>query len=191
LLILGDSISAGYGISLEQGWVHLLEKRLRELGYRYRVENASISGDTTGGALIRLEGLLADRTPDIAIVELGGNDGLRGLSLDAMAANLERIAARLKRAGSRVLLVPMRLPPNYGPAYNRRFEKIYRDIADRLGVDLTTFILRDLAGVSELMQSDGIHPRAEAQSLMLDNIWSALQPLLQQDGAAVTGTESG
>lgn len=145
LLILGDSISAGYGISLEQGWVFQLEQRLADLGYRYRVKNASISGDTTRGARNRLDKLLAENEFDISIIELGGNDGLRGLSLDEMNANIDAIISALLAAGSRVLLVPMRLPPNYGPAYNERFEAVFSDLADRHGIGLTTFILRDIA----------------------------------------------
>lgn len=180
LLVLGDSISAGYGISLEQGWVYLLEKRLRELGYRYRVENASISGDTTRGARARLANLLERESPVISIVELGGNDGLRGLSLEEISDNFDAIISALKQNGSRVLLIPMRLPPNYGQAYNARFESIYRELAQRHGIPLTTFILQGIAEHRELMQSDGIHPVAEAQPMMLENIWSTLEPELQR-----------
>lgn len=181
LLVLGDSISAGYGIKLEAGWVSLLEKRLAEQGYPYRVKNASISGDTTAGAAARLPSLLADNRPKVSIVELGGNDGLRGLSLEKMAANLEKIILRLKQAGSRVLLVPMRLPPNYGPVFNRQFEGIYQSVANEQDISLSTFILHDVAEHGELMQSDGIHPKASAQSQMLDNIWDDLMALLRKD----------
>ena len=180
MLVLGDSISSGYGLGLEQGWVYLLQQRLIDLGYRYEVKNASISGDTTRGARKRLGKILQQQNAHISIVELGGNDGLRGLSLKEISANLDAIISKLENSGSLVLLVPMRLPPNYGPVYNDRFEALYRDIAEKYDIDLATFILKDVAEHAELMQSDGIHPRAEAQTTMLDNIWDSLQPLLGQ-----------
>jgi acyl-CoA thioesterase-1 len=180
ILVLGDSISSGYGLGLEQGWVYLLQQRLIDLGYRYEVKNASISGDTTRGARKRLGKILQQQNAHISIVELGGNDGLRGLSLKEISANLDAIISKLENSGSLVLLVPMRLPPNYGPVYNDRFEALYRDIAEKYDIDLATFILKDVAEYAELMQSDGIHPRAEAQTTMLDNIWDSLQPLLGQ-----------
>lgn len=180
MLVLGDSISSGYGLGLEQGWVYLLQQRLIDLGYRYEVKNASISGDTTRGARKRLGKILQQQNAHISIVELGGNDGLRGLSLKEISANLDAIISKLENSGSLVLLVPMRLPPNYGPVYNDRFEALYRDIAEKYDIDLATFILKDVAEYAELMQSDGIHPRAEAQTTMLDNIWDSLQPLLEQ-----------
>ena len=180
MLVLGDSISSGYGLGLEQGWVYLLQQRLIDLGYRYEVKNASISGDTTRGARKRLGKILEQQHAHISIVELGGNDGLRGLSLKEISANLDAIISKLENSGSLVLLVPMRLPPNYGPVYNDRFEALYRDIAEKYDIDLATFILKDVAEHAELMQSDGIHPRAEAQTTMLDNIWDSLQPLLGQ-----------
>ncbi len=181
LLVLGDSISAGYGISLKQGWVYLLEKRLSDLGYRYKVKNASISGDTTRGARARLGKLLTQQKPDVSIIELGGNDGLRGLSLAEVSTNFDAIISELVKIGSRVLLVPMRLPPNYGQVYNERFEAIYQEMTFKHGTGLATFILTDIAEHRELMQSDGIHPRAAAQPLMLDNVWESLQPLLVKD----------
>ena len=180
MLVLGDSISSGYGLGLEQGWVYLLQQRLIDLGYRYEVKNASISGDTTRGARKRLGKILQQQNAHISIVELGGNDGLRGLSLKEISANLDAIISKLENSGSLVLLVPMRLPPNYGPVYNDGFEALYRDIAEKYDIDLATFILKDVAEYAELMQSDGIHPRAEAQTTMLDNIWDSLQPLLGQ-----------
>ena len=180
MLVLGDSISSGYGLGLEQGWVYLLQQRLIDLGYRYEVKNASISGDTTRGARKRLGKILQQQNAHISIVELGGNDGLRGLSLKEISANLDAIISKLENSGSLVLLVPMRLPPNYGPVYNDRFEALYRDIAEKYDIDLAAFILKDVAEYAELMQSDGIHPRAEAQTTMLDNIWHSLQPLLEQ-----------
>lgn len=181
LLILGDSISAGYGLALKQGWVHLLERRLGDLGYRYVVNNASISGDTTRGARARLAKILRQQRPQVSIIELGGNDGLRGLSLQEMSGNLAAIVNELVLHGSRVLVVPMRLPPNYGKVYNDRFEAVYQDLAQTHGIVLADFILHDIADNAELMQSDGIHPRAEAQQAMLDNVWPSLQPLLEKE----------
>ena len=178
VLILGDSISAGYGLDLEEGWVHLLRLRLRDLGYRYDVKNASITGDTTRGAKDRLRRLLGQTQPDLSIIELGGNDGLRGLSLEEMSANFDTIISELLKTGSQVLLIPMRLPPNYGPLYNDRFDAIYRALALKHEIGLAKFILQDIAEQSELMQSDGIHPRAEAQPQMLDHVWESLEPLL-------------
>ncbi|MEX2525771.1 MAG: arylesterase [Gammaproteobacteria bacterium] len=178
LLVLGDSLSAAYGIDMDQGWVSLLHERLQEQGYNYRVINTSISGDTTRGAVARLEQTLKRSRPDIAIIELGGNDGLRGLSLQEMQRNLIDIVNKFRRAGSRVLLIPMQLPPNYGPAYNNRFMDIYRDLAEHDDVVLGRFILEDIADKPHLMQDDGIHPRAEAQDRMLDNIWPQLESML-------------
>ncbi|MBI2969289.1 MAG: arylesterase [Gammaproteobacteria bacterium] len=181
ILVLGDSLSAGYGISVDRGWVSLLQERLEEKGYRYRVLNASISGDTSSGARARLNGLLKDGPPDISVVELGGNDGLRGISLEELGRNLDDIVGRLLDAGSRVLLLPMKLPPNYGPVYTQGFERLYRDLAAEHDVVVGAFILKDIVLNAELMQDDGIHPRAEAQPIILDRVWSVLEPMLQDD----------
>lgn len=178
ILILGDSLSAGYGINVDNGWVSLLKHRLRAQGYNYRVINASISGDTTRGARERLAGELAKYRPDIGIVELGGNDGLRGLSLEEMQTNLAAIIDDFLRAGSRVLLLPIQLPPNYGPVYNKRFHHIYSELAGPKNVVLGKFILDGIATHPDLMQNDGIHPREKAQMMMLDNVWPQLQPML-------------
>lgn len=179
ILILGDSLSAAYGIRLEQGWVALLETRLADQGYRYRVTNASVSGDTSRGALTRLDGLLQAGPPRIAIVELGGNDGLRGIPVEELRDNLDQIVARLLRAGSRVLLIPMQLPPNYGPVYMEKFKGAYRDVAAAHGITIGDFILDDIALRPELMQEDGIHPRAEAGPLIMERIWRSLLPMLE------------
>lgn len=179
ILILGDSLSAGYGINIEYGWVALLGERLSSQGYRYNVINSSISGDTTRGALVRLERELENRgAPEIAIIELGGNDGLRGLSLEEIRTNLSRIIVRLANAGSSILLIPIRLPPNYGPVYNEKFMEVYRDLARENQVTLGRFILEDIAGKPQLMQEDGIHPLEPAQMQMLDNIWPQLETLI-------------
>ena len=178
ILILGDSLSSGYGIPVQKGWVHLLDERLANSGQDVTVVNASISGDTTAGALARLDALLARTTPSLAIVELGGNDGLRGLPLEEISANLSAIITRLQSSGARVLLLPMQLPPNYGHAYNDKFTGIYSDLAARHGVALGKFILDHIADQPELMQSDNIHPVAGAQRQMLDNIWPDVSALL-------------
>ncbi|MCZ6525438.1 MAG: arylesterase [Gammaproteobacteria bacterium] len=179
MLVLGDSLSAGHGISIDLGWVHLLQQRLVEQGYSYRVINASIGGDTTRGAYARLEALLAEAQPDIAVIELGGNDGLRGLALDEMFANLAAIIERLIEIDARVLLIPMQLPPNYGKTYNSGFQNVYQQLADSYDVVLSRFILADIAENAGLMQSDGIHPKADAQLMMLDNVWPNLKLLLE------------
>jgi acyl-CoA thioesterase-1 len=178
ILILGDSLSASYGIHLEQGWVARLQERLKSKGYPYQVVNASISGETTRGALARLDTLLDAHEPEIVVVELGGNDGLRGLSLSEMQQNFSQIIEQSQQSGAQVLLVSMRLPPNYGPTYTERFQKLFAELGNKYEIAIAPFILRGIATRLELMQSDGIHPRPEAQALMLDNIWPALIPLL-------------
>ena len=178
ILILGDSISSAYGIDVKSGWVQLLQERLDAKNANYRLVNASISGDTTRGGVERLPAELKKYAPDIVVVELGGNDGLRGLPLSETRANLERIVVESQKAGARVLLLGMRLPPNYGPAYTQAFHAIYKELADRYHVARVPFLLEGIGGVEGMMQADGIHPRAEAQPLMVDNVWPYLQPLL-------------
>ncbi|MDE0154935.1 MAG: arylesterase [Gammaproteobacteria bacterium] len=178
ILVLGDSLSAAYGIDAQSGWVSLLRERLDRAGYRYRVINASISGDTTHGANTRLDAILKEITPDITIVELGGNDGLRGIPPAEIKTNLTAIIEKTATAGSRILLAEMLLPPNYGTAYIEKFVALYRDLGARDDVILSNFILADIADNPDLMQSDGIHPRAEAQAMMLENLWPDLYPLL-------------
>ncbi len=180
LLVLGDSLSAAYGIPVERGWVSLLAQRIIKHKLDYNVVNASISGETTVGARRRLPKLLDEIRPGVVIVELGGNDGLRGFPLDEIERNLTAIIAMIRQAGGYVLLVPMRLPSNYGAAYNQRFSAIYDRLAVPLNVNLSTFILHNIAQYPELMQDDGIHPVADAQSVMLENIWPALLNLMQQ-----------
>ena len=180
LLVLGYSISAGYGIPVERGWVALLQERLTRKGYRYHVVNASISGDTSRSAAARLGQLLEDTHPQIAVVELGGNDGLRGLVLDEIEKNLGTIIELLKQHRAQVLLIPMQLPPNYGPVYNSRFQELYQRLGDAYDIRVGKFILQGIGDQPELMQSDGIHPIAAAQEAMLDNIWPALQSMLKK-----------
>jgi acyl-CoA thioesterase-1 len=178
ILVVGDSLSAGYGIELEQGWVVLLQKHLKESGYRYRVVNASISGDTTSGALRRLPAALKKYTPAIVILELGGNDGLRGLSLQRSHDNLDQLVRLSKQAGAKVLLLGMQIPPNYGPQYTQGFASIYRSIAEKYSLAFVPFFLEGVEG-REWMQADGIHPKAEAQAVLLKNVWPKLRGLLK------------
>ena len=178
LLVLGDSLSAGYGIPVTHGWVSLLQRRLDEQGYPQRVVNASISGETTRGARERIEKLLSEHQPQIVIIELGGNDGLRGLSLAEMRRNLVALTSRARSASAQVLLIEMRLPPNYGHEYTRLFQYVFHEVAADTGATLTPFILDDIADQTDLMQADGIHPRVEAQPAMLENIWPKIEALL-------------
>jgi len=178
ILVLGDSLSSAYGIDVQAGWVQLLQDRLDKHDAAYRVVNASISGDTTSGGAARLRSALEKHAPDLVVVELGGNDGLRGLPLSATRANLERIIVAAQTAGARVLLLGMRLPPNYGPAYNDAFHAIYEQLASQYQAGRVPFLLDGIGGVDGMMQADGIHPRAEAQAAMLENVWPHLQPLL-------------
>lgn len=177
ILVVGDSLSAAFGIKAGSGWVALLERRLGESGLDYKVINASISGDTTASGLARLPALLATHKPAVVIIELGGNDGLRGLSLDHLRHNLAAMTARAKASGARVLLVGIDLPPNYGARYTDRFRRVYRDTARAQQVVLVPSILAGIGADRTLMQADGIHPTADAQGRMLDNVWPHLQLL--------------
>jgi acyl-CoA thioesterase-1 len=179
ILVLGDSLSAAYGIKLDQGWVALLQARLRAKGYGHRVVNASSSGETTGGGLTRLPRALATHKPAIVIVELGGNDGLRGLPITDIRRNLTAIIRNSQQAGARILLVGMRIPPNYGPAYTRDFQAMYGDLAREYKLPLVPFFLEDIAADENQFQPDGIHPTAAAQSILLREVWPHLEPLLK------------
>jgi acyl-CoA thioesterase-1 len=178
LLVLGDSLSAAYGIPAEQGWVSLLQRRLAERGFPHRVVNASISGDTTSGGLSRLPATLERHRPALVILELGANDGLRGQPPMAMANNLGRMIELSRQAGARVLLAEMRVPPNYGPLYAQKFQATFGELAKRYEIPLIPFLLDGVAGNTALIQDDGLHPRAEAQTQVLDNVWPVLEPLL-------------
>lgn len=178
LLVVGDSISAALGMDTRQGWVALLEQRLEEEGGGHRVINASISGDTTAGGLARLPRLLTEHQPQWVILELGGNDGLRGLPPTQMQQNLLAMIERSRDSGAQVVLLGMRLPPNYGQRYNRAFEQVYSDLAEQTHVPLVPFFLEGVGGVEGMMQADGIHPAPAAQERMLDNLWPLLKQML-------------
>ncbi len=186
ILILGDSISAAHGVASEDGWVGRLRERLADEGYRYEVVNASVGGDTTSGGLARLPQALERHRPEIAIIELGGNDGLRGLSLDAMEANLREMTALARNAGARPLLVGIRLPPNYGPAYVERFVAVYRRIAEQADVPHVPRLLEGVGERREWMQPDGIHPNADGHGQILENVWPTLERMLDDETAVST-----
>jgi acyl-CoA thioesterase I len=180
ILVFGDSISAGYGLShVDRGWVALLQAKLRNEGYGDEVINASVSGETTAGGLARLPRALSLHHPAVVILELGGNDGLRALPIEQMRTNLARMIDLSKAAGSRVLLLGMRIPPNYGPQYTEQFGAAYGELARDGHVALVPFLLSDVALRPELMQADGMHPTEEAQPLLLAAVWPALVPLLR------------
>ena len=178
ILIVGDSISAGFGLDTRLGWVSLLEQRLEREGHDDRVINASISGDTSAGGQARLPALLTENKPDVVIVELGGNDGLRGQPPAQLQQNLAAMIDAAKTAGAKVLLLGMQLPPNYGPRYTEAFAGVYTQLADEKQIALVPFFLEGVGGHPELMQADGLHPAAAAQQRLLDNVWPALKPLL-------------
>jgi len=178
ILVVGDSLSAAHGIDQNDGWVPLLQQRLRQQGYPYRVVNASISGDTTAGGLARLPAALRQSRPGIMILELGANDGLRGLSLSRAHDNLALMIDLARQAGARVLLLGMLIPPNLGPAYTEKFQVMYQQLAKQKQLPLVPFFLDGVADDRELMQDDGLHPNELAQARMLDNVWSKLRPLL-------------
>jgi acyl-CoA thioesterase-1 len=178
ILLVGDSISAGYGLPSGAGWAALLQQRLDARHVHYRVVNASISGDTTAGGRARLGALLAQYRPALTIIELGGNDGLRGGSVEAMRANLDAMTATAQGAGSRVLLIGIRVPPNYGTAYGERFAATFGDVARARKAALVPFLFEGFAEDDAMFQPDRIHPLAAAQTKMLDNVWPSLAPLL-------------
>jgi len=180
ILVLGDSLSAGYGIPVDQGWVARLQQRLDAEGYGYAVVNASVSGETTVGALERLPRALARHKPALVVIELGGNDGLRGLPVTELRVNLEALVSVSREAGARVLLAAVRMPPNYGPQYTEKFYAVYEGVAKDLRVPWVPFFLEGIALREDLFQDDGIHPDLEAQPILLDNVWPVLKPLLKR-----------
>ena len=178
ILVWGDSLSAGYGLKSGEAWPTLLQTRLKDEGFRHTVVNASVSGETSAGGRSRLPAALEQHKPSIVILELGANDGLRGLRPQLMAENLTAMIDAARAAGSQVLLVGMQMPPNYGAAYARRFAQTFTDVAQAREVPLVPFLLDGFADQPELFLSDGIHPTAEAQPRVLDTVWQGLQPLL-------------
>ena len=179
VLVLGDSLSAEHNIPAGSGWVSLLERRIASGGASSpKVVNASISGETTAGALVRLPALLEKHRPSVLVIELGGNDALRGLAPAQLRGNLERMVMLADAAGAKVLLLGIDVPPNYGPAYRERLRRIYAELAATHGTGLVPFFLDGVALQPGLMQADGLHPTARAQARLLENIWPSLQPLL-------------
>lgn len=178
ILILGDSLSAAYGMEIGESWPSLLQRRLDENGHAYRVFNSSITGDTTQGGLTRLPRLLERHRPDIVILELGGNDGLRGLPLEVTRDNLAGMIEQSRAAGARVLLAEMRIPPNYGRSYAEKFNGTYAELSAEYDVVLLPFLLQKIALEPGLMMDDGIHPTAAAQAVILNAVWAELEPLL-------------
>jgi acyl-CoA thioesterase I len=178
ILVLGDSLSAAHGIDQKLGWVTLLDERLHRQCAACQVINASISGETTAGGRSRIASLLTRHHPEILVVELGGNDGLRGLPLTEMYNNLDHIITTALDSHVKVLLIGMRLPPNYGPAYTRNFHSVYQRLADKHHLAWVPFLMAGFGDQRNLFQADGIHPVAAAQGIMLDNVWPILQPLL-------------
>jgi acyl-CoA thioesterase-1 len=168
ILVMGDSLSAGYGIDIQQGWVSLLEKELTQT-HQVKIINASVSGETSSGGKTRLSPLLEEHKPDVVILELGGNDGLRGQPLKLLENNLQAMIDASKSAGAKVILVGMQIPPNYGPRYSNQFKNLYPALAEKNQIGLIPFLLEGIGGNVELMQRDGIHPTAEAQTIILEN----------------------
>ncbi len=179
IVVVGDSLSSGYGLSAEQSWVAMLRERLDAEGYGYDVVNASIAGDTSSGGLARLPRLLEQHSPAVVVIELGGNDGLRGQPVETLRANLAKMIELSQQRGARVLLAGMQIPPNYGPAYTRSLTAVYPELAMRYRVTLVDFLLDGVALHPELMQHDGIHPNAAGQKIVLENVWRVLRGVLR------------
>ena len=178
VLVVGDSLSAEYGIARQQGWVALLQKGLDERSSGFQLINASISGDTTSGGLSRLPALLEKHQPAIVIIELGGNDALRGLPLNMTKSNLTRMTQMAQSSGAKVLLAGMQIPPNYGKEYSQAFQAIYPQVANELGAQLIPFFLEGIAQNIQLFQQDGIHPNEQDQPILASNVWKHLEPLI-------------
>ena len=178
ILVFGDSISAAYGMAREQGWVSLLDQRLLQKNHKYQVINASVSGETTGGGLVRLPKTLEIHQPDIVILELGGNDGLRGYPIDRIQQNLQDMIDLSTKVDARVLVIGMVLPPNYGRRYTVAFETLFRDLAAENEVEFLPFLLEGVTTSESLIQRDGIHPKPEAQPMLLNDVWAHLEKML-------------
>lgn len=180
ILVMGDSLSAAYGVEAEKAWVSLLRQRLDQEELDWQVVNASISGETTDGGARRLPELLEKHQPEIVVLELGGNDGLRGFQPGDIRRNLVTMAEASHQSGARVLLVGMQIPPNYGRQYTRLFNELYTEVSDQLDTTLVPFFLEGIYNREGMMQDDGIHPTEEAQPLLLENVWPHLEPLLSE-----------
>ena len=180
ILVLGDSLSGAYGINTDQGWVALLQQKILKQGFDYKVINASVSGDTTRTGLSRIDSALQSHKPAIVIVALGGNDGLRGLAFSEIENSLASIIERCRKDDAKVLLSGVRLPPNYGPVYIEQFAALYQRLSVRYGVPLVPRMLDQVADNRTLMQEDGIHPKAEAQAQIMENVWVGLEPMLEK-----------
>ena len=180
VLVFGDSLSAGFGIDVDQSWTALLQSRLQGQGYEHQVVNASISGDTTEGGASRIHSALERFRPSVVILELGGNDGLRGIPTERMRRNLKFIIESSKSSGAAVVLLGIRIPPNYGVRYTRAFENVYRELASELDVPWLEFFMDGIATDEDLMQDDGIHPNADAQPILLDNAWPIIRRALER-----------
>lgn len=180
ILVMGDSLSAGYGLAPGQGWVSLLQQRLKKEGYGHRVVNASVTGETTDGGLARLDRALATHKPGIVILELGGNDGLRGLPVARVEANLGLLITKSRAAGAEVLLLTVSMPTNYGPKYTTAYQQIYDDLKARYRIGSAALMSPELALDLSYFLADGIHPNAKAQPLLLNNVWVQLTPLLRR-----------
>ncbi len=179
ILVLGDSLSAGYGLDAEQGWVHLFQQKLRSEGFNHVVANAAISGETTRGGLGRLPGLLDRHKPTLVLLQLGGNDGLRALPVKAMRQNLQDMIALSQKSGAEPVLFAMHIPANYGPTYSEQFSQSFEQLADAEKLTLVPFVLGSFAFDEDAFQSDGIHPNAASQALILETVWPAIVPLLK------------
>ncbi|MDG2107576.1 MAG: arylesterase [Woeseiaceae bacterium] len=180
IVIFGDSLSAGYGIEVDQSWGSLLQARLKEQGYEYKVVNASISGETTQGGVTRIDSIMSDFSPDLVILELGGNDGLRGFPPARIENNLEKVIVQAKSAGAAVVLLGIRIPTNYGSRYSAAFEAVFRNLSERLKIQWIEFFMEGIALNDDLLQEDRIHPNASAQPILLDNAWPIISATLQK-----------
>ena len=188
VLVFGDSLSAGYGIDVDQSWPALLQSRLESQGYEHRVINASISGETTEGGATRISSALENFSPELVILELGGNDGLRGFPPERMKTNLQTIIETTRASGAAIVMLGIRIPTNYGPRYTGAFENVYRELANQSGVLWIEFFMEGIALNEELMQDDGIHPNARAQSILLDNAWPIIRQALTDQAQQQTSS---
>jgi len=181
VLVFGDSLSAGFGIEVDHSWTTLLQSRLEKLGYEHRVVNASITGETTEGGAARIDSALSTFSPDLVILELGGNDGLRGFPPARIRANLERIIGQAKASGAAVVLLGIRIPTNYGARYTEAFEAVYKEVASDLDVEWIEFFMEGVAKNDDLLQADRIHPNTRAQAILLENAWPIISATINPD----------